>query len=204
MILRAFESYHKEYGPIEFYTVNIKRIRLHPLLARDDAKKRLVLSTSDGKHVVPTEMPKWSPVFTFFRNHRTGVIRPVRSSYEGRHIGGNIKFVIEFRSESGKSEIVPIEHRAFELQLFKDFQLTKEALETKASLEAFLGQQIVSGKLSCKEYIVVDMQESRDRRHGVYSGETIDAPVYTPFQYYIVGKLSTMYSNWKQRRQNKR
>jgi len=202
MVLGAFQTYRKEYGPIEFYSVNLKRISLRPLLGARKTKLRLVLSTGDGKYVVPLEIRRWTPTITFLRNHLTAVIRPVRSTYKGQHIGGNVRFVIDFQNEDGRDEIVPIHPRDFEVKIFRDFQLSQEALETKETLEAFLQRQAESGKLVCKKWTVIDMQAWRDRQHSDYSETYVEAPVYGPLQYYVIGRLSTMYLNWKQRREN--
>ena len=40
LVLRAYETYQKEYGPIEFYSVNMKRVGLSELLSGRTVKKR--------------------------------------------------------------------------------------------------------------------------------------------------------------------
>lgn len=81
LLLRAFETYQKDYGPIQFYGINSNRINLNDILNEPKAKKCLVLSTADGKYVVPSSIRRWSPVGDFFRNHLTAVVRPVRAVY---------------------------------------------------------------------------------------------------------------------------
>jgi hypothetical protein len=48
---------------------------------------------------------------------------------------------------------------------------------------------------------VVDMQEWRARAHSDYTGEIIHAEFYSRFQYYVLGRMATMHSEWKLRRQ---
>jgi hypothetical protein len=201
LVLRAYETYQKEYGPIEFYSVNMKRVGLSELLSGRTAKKRLVLSTSGGKYVEPSDIRRWSPVYTYFRNYLTWDVRPVRSTYKGKHIGGNIDFVVDFQHEDGGEEVVPLQARDWELKTFKNFQLSKEALMSKDALEAFLKQQIETGKLTCKKVTVVDMKEWRGRAHGDYAGEIIQAKLYSRFQYYVLGRLATIRSERKLRGQ---
>jgi len=201
LVLRAYETYQKEYGPIEFYSVNMKRVALRELLSDRRAKKRLVLSTSDGKYVVPSDIRRWSPVYTYFRNYLTWCVRPVVSIYKGKHIGGNINFVVEFQSEDGKEEVVPLQARDWELKIFSNFQLSKEALMSKEALDAFLKQQMEAGRLTCKKFTVVDLQEWRARAHSHYAGEIIQAKFYSWFQYYVLGRIATMQSGRKLRRQ---
>jgi len=203
LILRAFETHQQSYGPIEFYEVNTRRIDLEELLRSGKSRKRLVLSTSDGKYVVPSNLQRWNPIVHFFDNHLTAIITPVRSIYKTVPIGGTIKYFIEFTDSGGAEEIVPIHPDDFELKLFKTFQLTKESLETKDSLAAFLQQQVDAGKLVCKAFKVFDLEERRNTLAELFPGMPIKARPYSAFQYYVLGRLSTLYSNWQIRRTNR-
>src|SRR5690554_7110975 len=51
-ILKPYESYTNHYGPVDFYCLNMNRIKLNHLLGSKGVKKSLVLSTSHGKYVV--------------------------------------------------------------------------------------------------------------------------------------------------------
>jgi len=196
LVLRAYETYQKEYGPIEFYSMSMRRVAIREALSADRRHKtRLVLSTSEGKYVVSSQIRRWSPVYTFLRNYLTLNLRPVHSVYKEKYIGGNVKFVIEFLSEDGQDEIVPVHANDWRLKLFKKFQLSAEALATKESLEAFLQQQVDEGRLTCKKYTVLDMQEWRAKARSDYSGEIVKAEVYGAFRYYVLGKLATIFWN---------
>src|SRR4029077_11606216 len=52
LILKPFETYHKEYDAIEFYTFNMRRLSIDELLKNPTVPRRLILSTSDGRYVV--------------------------------------------------------------------------------------------------------------------------------------------------------
>jgi hypothetical protein len=62
LLLRAFETYQKDFGPIQFYGINNNRINLNRLLDDRNIKKGLVLSTADGKYVVPSRIMQWNPI----------------------------------------------------------------------------------------------------------------------------------------------
>ena len=203
LILRAFETYFKEYGPIEFYSVNDIRLNLNALFDNHKAKKRLVLSTGDGKYVVPDQLRRWSPVYQFFQNHMTAVVRTVRTTHNGKDIGGNVKYVLDLVLEGGKPETIFIHPEDYQVMVFKKFQFTREALETKETLEAFLQLQVDQGNLVYKECAVLDMQKWREKNLGFY-GKTYEATLFTPFQYHVLGRLSTMYRDWKQKREKLR
>ena len=201
LVLRAYETYQKEYGPIQFYSSNMKRVALSELLRDEKATKRLVLSTSDGRYVVPSAIRRWSPIYAYFRNYLTFDLRPVRSTYKGKDIGGKIDFVLDFQHEDGTEEVILLQSRDWQLKIFRNFQLFKEALMSKGALEGFLKQELETGRLTCKKFTVLDMQEWRARAHSDYTGEIIQARGYSRFQYYILGRLATIRSERALRRQ---
>jgi hypothetical protein len=67
-----------------------------------------------------------------------------------------------------------------------------------------LEQQREAGKLNCKEFKVFDLKDWRESARGFYSGGSITAEYYNPFQYYVLGRLTTMYSDWQDRRRNRK
>jgi len=203
LVLRPFETYRKEFGPIEFYGVNDSRISLNHLLTNRAINKQLILSTSDGKYEVPSRIHRWSPIEDYFRNHLTAVITPIRSTYKGNDIGSNVAYVVEFVNEDEKEEIVQLDRSDYEHKIFKDFVLTKESLASKEALEEFLKSQIEKGKLLCKRFGVYDLEAWRKRAHEFYSGKTIQAHSYGCVQYHIMGRAWTRYSNWRLKREDR-
>lgn len=204
LILKPYETYKKDFGPIEFYGINSNKISMNTVLKETKVKKTLILSTSEGKYKVPSNMRRWSPVGDFFQNHMTAVIRPVQSTYKDTGLGGNIKYVIEIIGNNDQEEIIPVHPRDFEIKKFRNFNLTRQSLESKEALEQFLEEQVQLGKLSCKKYLVHDLQAWRLRVHEFYTGKTIDAKYFNWFQYRVLGKIGTKYSGWKLKRENAR
>src|SRR5882724_6887131 len=182
LILKAFETYQKQFGPIEFYSVSMRRVDLNALFANHKIKKRVVLSTSDGKYTVPSNMRRWSPVYNYFRNYMTIVARPIRTSLKGRDLGGNVKFVIEFIPENGEEEIVLIHPRDYELRMFRNFSLTQESLSSKEALEQFLQKKKEEGKLQSAKIVVHDLQEWREKKHDSYKMEPFKVQYVGAFQ----------------------
>jgi hypothetical protein len=205
LILKPFETYRKQFGPLEFYSVNTNKINLNRVFASKKAKRRLVLSTSDGKYQVSSSLRRWNPVEEYFRNQCTAIIRPVQSLYRDTHLGGNIAYVIEILREEGDDEIIPIHPKDYEVKIFRNFSLSKEALSSKQSLEEFLKAKIDEGKLPCKGFKVHDLAEWRKIAHEFYAnGRTVDAKYLGPFAYYVLGRIFTRYSSWKVSRENKK
>ena len=94
LILRPFETFQRDYDPIDFYASGFKRVQINKLLAKDRVRKQLILSTSEGRYSVRRYIRAWDPVHIFFRNHMTAIIRPVRSIYKGAAYGANSIFLV--------------------------------------------------------------------------------------------------------------
>ena len=86
LTLKAFETYQNDYGPIDFYSVGTNRIAVGKFLSDRKLKKRLIVSTSDGKYTVRKLMRQWDPVYDFFRNHLTSIVHPIRQYIKAKHM----------------------------------------------------------------------------------------------------------------------
>lgn len=203
LVLRPFEAYQKEYGPIDLYSINLSRIDLNDLFQDKKVKKRIVLSTSDGRYVVKSWIRRWDPVYDFFRNHLTAVVHPRRSTYKGKSYGINAKYIVEFKMASGKEEVVAIYPRDDEIQKFRRFRLTREGLASKEALEAHLYEQVGKGLLGCAEITVHDVGPWLAESYESESRKTIKARRYSWFVYRMMGPILTKFSDWTLMRQNK-
>ncbi len=200
LILRAFETYKKDYGPIEFYSFNLFRIDIGKLLLDQKVKKQLFLSTSEGKYKVPLITPKWSPLSDYFSNHMTITAKTVRSIYKEKAIGSNIKYVVQVTTNNGEEEIIPIHFADYKLQVFNNFSLSKHDLESKANLELLLKTQIANGNLICKSFEVYNVQAWREKAHRYYLNHTVPVVTYGAIRYYVFGKIMSLILNWRNKR----
>lgn len=75
LILKAYETLSTAYGPITGYTVSSTRVDINNLLKNKKIKKRIVLSTSTGKYVVPRFINRWNPILEMFKNDSVAVLR---------------------------------------------------------------------------------------------------------------------------------
>lgn len=204
LTLKPFETYVKSFGPIEFYVVNLRKIAVRNLLSNPNVKKRIYLSTSEGKYKVRTLVPRWSPTLEYFANHATGLLQPVRSIHNGRSIGSNVKFVIDFVNANDKVQTIPIRGDDYQLKLFRDFSLTRESLLSKEALEQYLHQMQEDGRLSSKNVVVYDAEAWRARVHDEYNAPPLKAEPLGFIRYYVFNALSTRYQNLRAARRNRR
>jgi hypothetical protein len=139
LILGPFEVWHRDYEPIEMYTMNSQRIDMNVLLGESKkGTRRLVLSTAEGKYVVRDWIKRWEPYIDFFNNHATTIVSTRRSNFEGKSYGANAKYVVQFALGDGTQESVPIYDKDYSTQKFRKFRLTRESLSSKTALEEFL------------------------------------------------------------------
>lgn len=203
LILKPFEVFNKEYDPIDLYSINMNRIDLNDLFSDNRIKKHLVLSTSDGRYTVNTWIKRWDPVYDFFKNHFTAVIHPRRATYKGKSYGINAKYLVDIKTENGREEVIPIYPRDYEIKKFRKFRLTKDSLESKDALEAYLYDQVSVGVLNCTEITVHDMKSWFAEAYGSENNKTIKANYYSWLKYRLVGPIITKYSDYRLRQKNK-
>lgn len=204
LILAEFETYSSEYEPLEYYSVGSRRVKLNDILTEKKIKQTLVVSTSFGKFVIKKSIKRWDPWGASLSNHYTAHIIPIRTIHEGKSIGGNTKYLVEFFGDNGETSILHIYPNDYQVQKYRNFQLTKEALESCDTLEDFFYELIVSGKLFYSDFKVHDMEEWRKKNYIIEDMETINAEYYNWFQYYIIGKITTYIDQYKLRRENKK
>jgi hypothetical protein len=204
LILRPFETFQKEYGPVSYYGAGgNSRIILNGVFKDDKARKRLVLSTSLGKYTVPSDVPSWDPIFELFKNHMTALAQPVRLVHRDKAYGSNIKYLAEFESDNGDVEVVAIHSTDFERKRFKNFQLTREAMESKITLENFFRQQKEEGKLAGKSFKVHDLGAWRAEHYQLDEMQTIRWTDVGKFRYYVVGRVLTKLEDWRLKFENR-
>ncbi|WP_277587664.1 hypothetical protein [Pseudomonas chlororaphis] len=205
LILKPYETYHKTMGEILFYSVNTNKIMMEKLLNDKKAKKRLVLSTSEGKYIVPKQVKHWSPLTEFFKNHLTGIIRPVRVTHNNKDIGGNVRFIVDITNKDGHIETIKLMKSDYQLAIFKNFSLTEECLLSKDSLESFLEEMLEQNLISKGSTIkVYDFEEHKNKISEIYRSPTIEPERWSASYYYIFGRIYTWYSNLKMVKANRR
>lgn len=203
LILKPFEVFYKEYDPIDLYSYGMSRIDLNKLLSNEKIKKQLVLSTSDGKYVVTSWIKRWNPIYDFFDNHLITVIQSCRTKYKGKSYGINVKYIVDIKMENGKEETIPIYPEDYKRKNFKKFNLSKESLDSKESLEEFLYEQVGNGLLNCKEITVHDFSVWRDEIYESENEKTIKAEYCNWFVYNFIGPLYTKLSDFRFHRKNR-
>lgn len=202
-ILRPYETLRREYGPIEFYAFNSRRLIMEPVLGAKDVAPRLVLSTSRGRYVVRRHIGHWNPVADFFKNRALIVARPIRSTYKTRSVGGNIKYIVDFAMENGKSEVVLLQGDHYDRRRLKGVELDQEALASADALRSFLADRIADGTLKCKSLEVVDAQEWRTRLNESFREPPVAAQPLGLFDYYIAARFYSWSQDRELRKKNR-
>lgn len=195
-ILKPYESYTNHYGPVDFYCVNMNRIKLNKLLDSRSVKKSLVLSTSHGKYVVKEWINRWDPISDFFKNHMTASVIPMRPKEKGAgYYGSDVKYLAKLHTEDGYIKTIPVYPTDDNYPRFDKFRLTQDSLSSRENLENFLTEQAINGNLKCVDIEVIDVAQLRQRNYGHKFEESFEAKHYSWIFYVVVGKLLTVCSN---------
>lgn len=196
-ILKPYEVYSKQYDPVDFYSINMRRVKLNGLLDSKEVRSQIVLSTSHGKYVVKEWIKRWDPIGEFFKNRMTALIHPMRSTYKNKCFGSEVKYIVDIKTEGGREETIPIYPRDYEIRKFRKFRLTRESLESKNSLEEYLLEQAFNGAFNCTDITVHDIEAWRNEHYSDDYKEVIEAKYYNWFMYFVVGRLLTKFSDMR-------
>ena len=200
--LGPYSVYQKKYDPIEFYSHGLTR--LTGVIGNEKIRRRIVLSTSQGRHLAKAGVRTDDPILdTLLKNYWTGVVRPERLLYEDRCYGSEAKYIVTLYYNSGKEEIVPIYSNDHQIRKFHDFRLTQESLESKTSLECLLQAQVSAGAITCSSFEVVDLVPLRQ---GVFKDYTDSMVVEHNgwFFHNVIARCLTVWEKRKMDRMNRR
>ncbi len=198
LILRAFESFKKEFGPVECYSNNLSRYRVNRMLADKKVKKRLVCSTSSGRYVVPRVIPKWTPFVASLSNALVRGIYPSRTEFEGRAVGDQIDYLVKLTSEGGENpRVVLLQKSSYRYQIFEGVQLTPESLMTSDALSLFLEEERRNGAFGDLRIEIADVGAWRSFKHsqfGLFDRDAIELRQPSMWEFYVLG---TFYARWR-------
>lgn len=203
LILEPFKVFSKTYDPLDFYSINLNRIKIDNLLDNRHVKKKLVLSTSNGKCKVKSLSHHWSPINDYFKNFMTAIISPKRTIYKGKSYGINLKYIVEIEHDDGNAEIIPIYPEDYRNQNFRNFVLTQKSLESKEELEKFFHALIEKDTIRCKNINILDFETRRNEIYKNVNKKVIEATYYNWFMCYIIGPVYTRIDNARLKKANK-
>lgn len=202
LILKPYEVFTKSYDPLDFYSTGTDRVRLNKFF-NDRTRRTITLSTSEGKYSVKPKSKRWSPYGAFFSNAYTGIIKPIRSTYNGIAYGENALFIVELIYKGDSTDIFAIYPNDHQLKKFKNFQLTKKAISSEHDLRVFLEKQQKLGKVLYTDFKIHDVkrwnQENRNQNRRDFEAQHL-----TWFRYHIVGRFLSKVRNFKLNRKNKK
>ena len=81
--------------------------------------------------------------------------------------------------------------------------MTKESLESREALEEYLYEKASQGKLNCLDIVVHEMESWRNEVYEMENKKVITASNQSWFMYYIVGRMYTIFSDYRLKKKNK-
>lgn len=202
LILKPYEIYKKDYGPLEFYRGGGMRFDLNNLLNDLKTPKNIVLSTNDGKFVAKDYVHHWQPENDYFKNNSTGIFHPTRTQFRGKDIGENIKYVIEFLDDPKNPEIVLVQPDDYRFKKFPYF--TQEALASADTVRQFIQDGMDTGTLYKVDFKVYDADRFRTRFNGVDKQIPKKVRAADALRYHTIGRFRTYLSDLRRERSNKK
>lgn len=202
LILKPFEIYHKQYDALLMYVSSLTPIKLNKLIS-DSRLHKVLISTTDGKYVVKANTKRWAPIPLFFKNVTTAIVESKRLSYEGKHYGGNVKFLVDLKKTGLEDTVIALRPGDHERRVFMNFSLTEDCLMSKETLGGYLNVQRQKGNLSFDEIKIIDFGERISEILKEYEKEPIELTERTFFEYNVLGRLYTILESRRMRKRNK-
>jgi hypothetical protein len=201
LLLKAYETTQMIFGPMQEYRANGKRWGFNHVLKDLKIPLRLVISTSEGKYVVPAPISQWSPVHDFFRNHLTLTVHTVRRTFKDLPVGDNIRYIVELHAENEQSQIFLI--RKDDIYAFAWFRLTPKSLESAEALRAYLNEQVERGLFPRQRLTVLDVNILR-QQGGLDDAvrQRHEVKLFGFFTYHVLGRLATVRAEKTRRIEN--
>ena len=183
LILEPYGTYHQQYDPVDLYSASMRQVA--GVLDKSQGKRRIVLSTSSGRHYAKRNLDTQDPMVDFLSNHASGVIVPIRLTHKGKGYGSRVQYLVTFTYDDHDDEVVPIYPGDHQVAKFRNFQLTEDAMQSKEALEAFFREQMYEERVSFSNVSVLDAGPSREDLLKEHRG-SISVPYYGWFRYNIV------------------
>ncbi len=193
LVLKAFESYSEEYGPLEFYMSNSNRLSIDSALKDDKIEKSMYISTASGKCKLKNPAKRWSPLTEASRNSCTVIAHPVRGFYKGKSFGSEAKYLIELVREEGENCFLVVHSYDYKIVQFKDFQLTQDSLQSTEKLQQFLDNLLEDGAIDAKSAVAHSLDIWRKENLNFYHPYgRIDVPTPNWFEFFVVDRFRTL------------
>jgi len=203
LIIKPFEVYQKHFDPIIFYSVNTKRVKLDHLLDDRKVKKQVVLSTTYGKHKARANITHWSPLKEYFENAFSAIIQPRWLIHKGTAYGSNVRFLLDITKKDGSDEVVPIYPDDYRWNRLRNLTLTKEVLESKISLNAFICEKLEDGTINWKSFEIIEFRKEVEDIEGFGDEEPIRLEAHGKIKHHVVGRALSIIHDIKLKAENK-
>ena len=208
LIIPAFESYKKKYEPIVSYSASANRASINKLIKDKKIKRKIYLSTPEGKIIVSSPKKQWDPIMLCFKNCATHYVEPDRIYYKGNAYGCRTTYLVELKKD-GKENILSFTPEDAHLIKYKnifkgDIIFNETAFDSVEKLTAYFMELKKQNMVEFDEINVIDFQEYLGVNYQINKDKIVEIPKLNVFQYYILGKIVTKIRNKEIKKQNKK
>lgn len=194
IIIKPYQALVRDYQAPFALSVNMNSVNIEKLLSNNKIKKRIILSTSDGRYVVRQIKDIWIPVLDVFSYKIFGLVHVFYLKVDGKNVGGGTAYVLKFVCLEGiETSFVYSAQRNFSkygLALEADDLVSLESVKKKIAETEGKGGLV--GCFSVKAYSVEEAHGegiSWVKENGKYYFSERDIkPRYVPLRIYTLLK----------------
>lgn len=199
LVLKSYEVIRRGYTSLEFYSCNFSKVKLGEM-TNHPCRISIVLSTSEGKYVVPNTLPWWAPWMEQNRHAHVISLYPVRLNRDGIEIGHKTRYLVEILQDDGRERKIAINESGQSLEEFVKFDIPIEELSTSRNFAEFLQARKDAGDWDCRKFNVVDVDELRSGISNLYGQEWYHVVKIGWWKHFVSGWLSACKENRQFRR----
>uniref|UniRef100_UPI001319BFBF hypothetical protein n=1 Tax=Cronobacter malonaticus TaxID=413503 RepID=UPI001319BFBF len=105
---------------------------------------------------------------------------------------------------SKENKVLKLRPNDYAIKIFKNFDLTKESLENKNSLEEYLNHQKNIGNITFNELIIFEVAEHRSSPLNTQANEPRIATKVSFFEYKLLGPISSKLKDRQIKKENEK
>lgn len=196
IIIGPFETISRTYEPVSLYGMNSRRLDLNRMLEDPRIKKRIVLHTSQGKHVTKTRNAHWSPIGEVLFGSGIGlaqahwIAEPKLPKIKS--IPFDAKYVVEIQNDQDKRYLYITETGN------KQLGITQEHLQNPDGLKEVIEKTFGSRDYYPSSIEIFSVEDNQELEHlQEFYQDKVEFNVSSWFMAYITNKPVHWYREWK-------
>lgn len=197
LLLKPFETYVKEFGPLDLYYSNLQKSKINELLTNIGKNQTLVVATSDGKYEIRELISNWTPTSESRKYRETYFVQPKRFVFDGNSIGSRALYVVRIQDGDNKPYFEPV--YKFDVgNYYFDSELLETDIISADALKDFLNKAAGTSAKSQYKFEVIDLLKFRKTQNRfIHEKHVLKIPKRSFFEHYVIDRIKSIIGKFR-------